>query len=302
MELVTRGDLEGRLADLAAEVRDLRAGVFGPGSRVWTLNREAIVFLGGGRAALLQLAHPGVAQAITDHSRTREDVLGRFVRTFENVFAMVYGDLESALHTARRLHAVHERIVGAGYAANQPEALFWVHATLCETSVQVWELVMGPLSRAEKNAYWDESRRFAALFGIPDALLPRDWAGFEDYWQGMLASDAIRVSSAGRTLGDFLLRAPAWWLSPSFDWLRLMTARLLPPRLRDEFGLAFGTRERIAAEASLAALRATWWALPGAVRWLPAYRDAVRRVDGIPGRDPIGAVVDRLAVLARALR
>jgi uncharacterized protein (DUF2236 family) len=81
-----------------------------------------------------------------------------------------------------------------------------------------------------------------------------------------------------------------------------MTARLLPPRLRDEFGLVFGLRERVAAEASLAALRATWWALPGAIRWLPAYREGVRRVEGMPGRDPIGVVVDRLAGLARAWR
>jgi uncharacterized protein (DUF2236 family) len=299
---VTRADLEHALARVAAGVRDPRAGVFGPGSRVWTLNREAVIFLGGGRAALLQLAHPGVAQAVAEHSRTREDMLGRFLRTFEHVFAMVYGDLESALATARRLHAIHERIVGTGYAANQPEALLWVHATLWQTSVQISELVMGPLSRAEKDAYWDETRRFAALFGIPDELLPQDWGAFQDYWQRMLASDAIRVSAAGRELGDFLLRRPVWWLGPPWEWLRVMTARLLPPRLRDEFGLPFGPLEQAAAEASLAALRATWRLLPGAIRWLPAYRDGVRRVDGRPGRDPIGVLVDRLTRLARAPR
>jgi uncharacterized protein (DUF2236 family) len=299
---VARADLERALAHLAAGVLDPRAGVFGPGSRVWSLNREAVIFLGGGRAALLQLAHPAVAQAVAEHSRTREDMLGRFLRTFEHVFAMVYGDLESALATARRLHAIHERIVGTGYAANQPEALLWVHATLWETSVQVSELVMGPLSRAEKDAYWDETRRFAALFGIPDELLPQDWGAFEDYWQRMLASDAIRVSAAGRELGDFLLRRPAWWLGPPWEWLRVMTARLLPPRLRDEFGLPFGPLEQVAAETSLAALRATWWLLPGAIRWLPPYRDGLRRVDGTPGRDPIGVLVNGIALLARALR
>jgi uncharacterized protein (DUF2236 family) len=67
---VARPDLERALARLEASVRDPRAGVFGPGSRVWTLNREAVIFLGGGRAALLQLAHPVVAQAVADHSRT----------------------------------------------------------------------------------------------------------------------------------------------------------------------------------------------------------------------------------------
>src|SRR5262245_53810976 len=181
---VTGADLDRALGRLAAGVPDPRAGIFGPGSRVWTFNREAVIFLGGGRAALLQLAHPAVARAIADHSRTREDMLGRFLRTFEHVFALVYGDLESALDSARRLHAIHERIrgvmretvgsvvAGAPYAANQPEALLWVHATLWETSVQVYELVVRPLTLVEKDAYWDETKRFAALFGIPDEPVP----------------------------------------------------------------------------------------------------------------------------------
>src|SRR5262249_18137392 len=110
--LVDRTDLEPSLARLRSTVRDPRAGLFGPGSRVWTVNREAIVFLGGGRAALLQLAHPVVAQAIADHSHTRDDVLGRFMRTFDNVFAMVWGDLDAAFGSARRVHGMHARIQG----------------------------------------------------------------------------------------------------------------------------------------------------------------------------------------------
>jgi uncharacterized protein (DUF2236 family) len=216
-------------------VRDPRAGIFGPGSRVWAYNREAVVFLGGGRAALLQLAHPMVAQAIADHSRTREDTLGRFLRTFEHVFAMVYGDLDSALSSARRVHAIHDRIrgvmrdrvgaiaAGTSYAANRPETLLWVHATLWETSVQVYELIMGPLSHAEKEAYWQETKRFAALFGIPAKLVPADWSAFEAYWERMLGSEVIRVSATARDLADYLLRPPAWWLGPPWEWLRLRT-------------------------------------------------------------------------------
>ena len=299
---VTGADLDRALGRLAAGVPDPRAGIFGPGSRVWTFNREAVIFLGGGRAALLQLAHPAVARAIADHSRTRQDMLGRFLRTFEHVFALVYGDLQSALDSARRLHAIHSRIVGPGYAANQPETLLWVHATLWETSMQVYQLVMGPVSRPQRDAYWSETRRFAALFGIPDALLPADWDGFTRYWEAMLASDTIHVSTTARELADLLLRPPSILLVPAWRWLRVMTARLLAPRLRDEFGLPFGPLERASAETSLAALRATWWLLPGALRWLPAYRDGVRRVDGTPGRDPIGVLVDRLTRLARARR
>jgi len=308
---VERPDLERALAGLRAGVRDQRAGLFGPASRVWAVNREAVVFLGGGRAALLQLAHPLVAQAVADHSRTREDMLGRFLRTFEHVFAMVWGDLDAAIDSARRVHTIHTHIrglvrettggVAAGtyYEANRPETLLWVHATLWETSLQICELLVRPLSLAEKDAYWEETKRFAALFGIPEEVVPADWTAFRRYWDRMLASDAIAVSATARSLADFLLRAPAWWLGPAWHWLRIVTARLLPPRLRDEFGLPFGPLERSVSEASLAALGATWWLLPGAVRYLPAYREAEQRVAGRPGRDPVGVLLDGLVWLTR---
>src|SRR5262245_31878617 len=82
---IGREECASRLARLRAEVRDPRAGLFGPGSKVWEVNKEAISFLGGGRAALLQLAHPWVAWAIEHHSSTREDPVGRFQRTFLHV-------------------------------------------------------------------------------------------------------------------------------------------------------------------------------------------------------------------------
>lgn len=180
---VARADLEARLDALRAAVDDPCAGLFGPRSAVWRINREAVTFLGGGRAALLQLAHPYVAHGVDQHSTTRTDTLGRFVRTFENVFAMVYGDLDAALASARRVHTVHTHITGplgdgSPYAANTPEALLWVHATLWDTSIQVYELVMRPLGDEEKAAYYEETKRFAALFGIPPEIVPPDWRAF----------------------------------------------------------------------------------------------------------------------------
>src|SRR5690349_4989279 len=110
--VVGRAELEASLARLRAEVADPRAGIHGPGSTAWRLERDALIFLGGGRAVLLQLAHPFVAQAIRDHSRTRDDVVGRFQRTFRAVFAMSFGDLEHACRAARAVHGGHARVTG----------------------------------------------------------------------------------------------------------------------------------------------------------------------------------------------
>jgi uncharacterized protein (DUF2236 family) len=49
----------------------LRPGVFEENSITRRVNRENILLLGGGRALLMQLAHPKVAAGVDDHSDFR---------------------------------------------------------------------------------------------------------------------------------------------------------------------------------------------------------------------------------------
>jgi uncharacterized protein (DUF2236 family) len=290
--LVSVDALESSLARLRAEVRDPGAGLFGPGSALWQVNREAVIFLGGGRAALLQLAHPWVAHAIDQHSVARDDVAGRFQRTFENVFAMAFGGLGEALTSARRVHAVHTRIRGTlaesvgehrrgdPYWANEPEAMLWVAATLWDTSVQVHERFVGPLSLAEKERYYAETLRFTDLFGIPRERAPADWTAFQAYTRSMLASETLAVGEVARELAASILAARRPSTRPLMGWIRLLTAGLLPPRFRAEFGMRYGRGERAAFAASTLAVRAGARRLPGRLRYLPAYVDAQRRLAG----------------------
>ena len=101
---VGREDLERQLEVVRALAPGEMEGVFGPDSLTWRIDREALTFLGAGRALLLQLAHPWVAAAIAEHSKTIDDPIGRFHRTFAVVFTMVFGTLDQALSAARALH------------------------------------------------------------------------------------------------------------------------------------------------------------------------------------------------------
>jgi uncharacterized protein (DUF2236 family) len=269
----------------------------------WTIDREMILFLAGGRAALLQLAHPFVAHAIDQHSHTRRDPLGRFQRTFEHVFAMVFGDLDHAVASARRVHAIHGRIrgpirenvgsyaEGSPYQANDEEALFWVHATLLESAASTFELMVRPLTPSERERYYQEGRRFAWLFGIPDRVMPESWVDFTRYSERMWRT--LAVGAPARAIAGFLLSPPAIQPAPLAAWYRTMTAGLLPAPLRAPFGLRFGARERLTFRTSVRALRAFYRTLPERARWVPAYADALRRLQGKPGRDPVGQLVER---------
>ena len=303
--IVTRPELETSLARLRSLVSDPRAGIHGPGSAVWRWHREAIVFLGGGRAALLQLAHPFVAHAIDQHSKTRDDVAGRFRRTFENVFTMTFGALDDACNAARRVHNIHSRIHGeigedigafargTPYHANDLQALLWVHATLMHSALQVIELVIRPLSAAERDAYYDDTRRFAYLFGIPDSALPVDWTAFDAYFHRMVASSEIAVGGPAREMARFLFRPPRPAQAPLFGWLEQLTCGLLPAELRAGYGLRYGRRERAVFAASIAALRPAVRLLPRGLRYLPAYVDAQRTLEG-RGPSRVSQAVARL--------
>src|SRR3954447_12029700 len=102
-----------RASRLFARMPPAEAGVFGPSSQIWRIDREAAVFLGAGRALLMQLAHPWVATAIAQHSTALGDPIGRFQRTFQIVFTLVFGSLDQALSVSRRLHLRHAAIFGS---------------------------------------------------------------------------------------------------------------------------------------------------------------------------------------------
>ncbi len=156
-DLVSAADLERLLDEVKRSAAGGAEGLFGPDSVSWKINRESALFLAAGRAALLQLAHPWVAAAIAEHSTTLHDPVGRFHRTFRVMFTMVFGSLEQALGAARHLHRRHVGIrgqmketvgpfaEGSAYEANDVAALRWVFATLVDSALLAYELVLPPL-------------------------------------------------------------------------------------------------------------------------------------------------------------
>jgi uncharacterized protein (DUF2236 family) len=303
--IVTRRDLDAELERARAEAGDPAHGLFGPESVTWRVSRDSIVFLGAGRAALLQLAHPYVAHAIEQHSETQRDPVGRFNRTFSHVYGMIFGDLDGALGAARRVRGVHDGVNGHidedvgglsrghRYHANEAGALLWVYATLIETAVMTHEVGFGPLSPEDRDRYYQEARRFGRLFGLGDGMLPPSWEAFTAYCAGMYAGDALAVGRPAREIATFLLAPPSLPFRPAMRWYRTLTAGLMPPRLREAYGLPFSRLDGFVYEGSLRALRAGWTHLPDRVRLRPEYIEARRRLAGHPRPDRLGRALEQ---------
>jgi uncharacterized protein (DUF2236 family) len=287
--VVTEADLERELMTVRSAAASEPAGIFGPHSVSWRLDREAAVFLGAGRALLLQLAHPWVAAAITEHSRSLSDPIGRFQRTFNITLTMMFGTTTQAIAAARKLHRRHAGICGAlsessgaysagfAYKANDLAALRWVWATLIETAPLAYELIAPMMSIEDRERYYAEARLFAALFGIPQDALPQSWANFA-------GSGAARHIAA-----ELFAGAGTCWRMPL--WYRALTARLLPPRLRQDFGLAYGRAEYRSATRAIAVLRCVYPWIPSSLRYVAPYHEARSR---LAGRERPGALTQAL--------
>jgi uncharacterized protein (DUF2236 family) len=283
--------LERNWEAICARTTDPQAGIFGPSSTSWRIHRESALFLAAGRAALLQLAHPWVATAIAHHSNVLNRPVARFHNTFRVVFTMFFGTLKQALAASRHLYQLHTAIQGdipervAGYSrgshyqANEINALLWVYATLIESAVLAYECVLRPLTPEEREVYYAETRIFAALFGIPKDVLPADWAAFEAYNRGMIASNALGVNALSRELAHGVLHG-AGSSVPVPNWYRALTARWMPERLRTEFALDYAEADQAVATRALRWLPPIYRSLPAPLRFVGPYQEAQARLQG----------------------
>ena len=290
-EVVCAESLERQLDLVRIAAVGLLPGVFGPRSVSWRIDRESAIFLGAGRALLLQLAHPWVAAAIEQHSNVSVDPIGRFHRTFRIVFSMVFGTLDQSMTAARRLYHRHADVrgelpwtagpfsVGSTYCANGIPALRWVWATLIETALVAYELVLPPLTRQQREQYYRESRLFAGLFGIPRECLPPDWTTFSAYFSDMAESEILSISDRTRKSARRLIAGTDLWLPVPVSYQDL-TVWLLPLPIRKRFGFSFALGQNRDIRRTLALSRRLYPLLPRRLRYVGPYQEAEQRLAG----------------------
>jgi uncharacterized protein (DUF2236 family) len=251
------------------------------------VNREGVLLLGGGRALLLQVAHPLIAAGVAAHSGFRQQPLQRLVRTLELTLTITFAGAAQAIAAVRKIERVHARVHGrlrsdvgpfprgTLYDANDPELLFWVHATLVDTALLVYERFVEPLPPRAKAAYYEESKTAARLFGIPQSLIPETLRDFRHYMQRMLAGDTLAVDDDAREIAAAIFHPPGLIaLQPAFGLANFFTVGLLPPVLRARYGLAWGPVREAALQAAAGIALRTVHRLPNLARTFPHARRA----------------------------
>ena len=257
-----------------------------------------ILLAGWGRAILLQLAHPLVAQGVAAHSDFLAEGWGRLwrlSRTLSAMLTLTFGTPEEVAAVARAINGIHDRVngqlaVGQGpfpahtrYTAHDPALLAWVHATLVDSLLLAYERFVAPLTAEERDRYCAESTGIAPLLGIPPNYLPASVAELAAYMDAMLAGGEVAVTDTARALGREVVNPPAFLIGrPIVALARLPTVGLLPAGVREAYGFRWSARHQRALDGLAATSRRLLPVLPSALRHWPAARAA--RVRSAPRR------------------
>ena len=269
-------------------------GVIGPDGPAWRVAREKAILAGGPGALLLQVAHPLVAAGVVDHSNFESDPLWRLRRTLDTMLTVAFGDRGQAEAAVAGVTAVHAHVRGvsqdgSAYRADDPELALWVHATLVFAALRAYEDFVGPLSEEDRAGYYDRYKVVGYMFGVTDEVMPASYAGFEEYFRRMV-DEVLTVGDGARSIAAGIFGAtvagPTWWSRPT---MQLAAAAFLPPRIRHDYGLPWGRRQRGAYAVIRGLVRPGLRVAPGRARYWQHYRMATARI----GDESAGAVRSR---------
>lgn len=275
----------GTLPELTAEqfaknIQELKEGVsnpehglFGPDSIIWKvvgINGEPLTFV---PMSYLQLAEPVATQGVYERSSLLTDYFNRIRETAKYVYDVIYAPFPQVERIAFGIYKGHSKITGVmpetvgrnrkltRYRALDPEALLWIHTTRIMAWLEAYDMLeRAPLSEREREQFYQESKKFGIIFGIPKEILPETFDDFYAYYQYMLRSDRLAVGSAAKKINEIMsekMQAATakllgaefltlqWWAIPPTA-LTYLTGRVglesvatgyLPRRFVQDFGL-----------------------------------------------------------------
>lgn len=242
-------------------------GLFGPGSVSWKVVGDVCTMVGGIRALLIQSAHPEVVAGVADHSRYREDPLGRLSRTSAYVTATTFGAMPEVEEAVERVKRAHRRVVGMShrgrpYSADASDLSAWVHNALTDSFLDAYvRFGRSPLTGDEADQFVAEQASIGRLLGADP--LPETVAELRRW---ITEHEAVGPSPGMAGAVSFLTDPPleGVGLKIGYRILQAGAVATIPERLRDVLCIESFPGAQEATRSLIAPLR---WALGSSPSW-----------------------------------
>lgn len=265
------------------------AGLFGPDSVSWQVNREVTVLFGGARALLMQAAHPLVLAGARQTGFYERNPWKRLERTLQLTYTITFGTRAEAMASIERINRVHvdvhgvDEVTGLPFDALDPSLLLWVHACLVDSTLLFERLTVGKLDDEGRERFHREQMVGAELLGIPRALIPPSVPALRAYIDDVVASGILRVTADTLRVAELIRKPP-----PGVPWRPVLRqiARwafaTLPGPLRRLYGVRSSPVRTFRLHGQLATVKMVRPALPERYREIFPARVARARLNGDP--------------------
>ncbi len=238
------GDPSGDPPWLGAVAAGEGPGFFSPDEAPWIVHSDMATLVGGIRALLLQALHPGSLAGVRNHSRYKNDPLGRLAGTIQWLTVTTFAAQESLEREAARVRGMHGKVRGQyrdargdmrEYDASDPHLLLWVHIAFMESFLRCHQTYSQTPIPGGADAYirlWAKSVQPLGLSTAPRSESEM-LAAIETY------DNELTVSAETQEVLLWLRKPPLPWVAGLFYRLLYQAAYLtLPERYQKMIGMS----------------------------------------------------------------
>ena len=178
---------------------------FGPDPLLPKLVADRRFELTGIAAGIQQVMKWEVNEGVMQHSDFMYNPWGRILRSVPEIIGSTTDT--NARATAEKIRGYHNLIKGVDengerYHALNDETFFWPHATFVMAAINVRNRFdRNPLSPAETEKLYQESRIWYSLYGLSNRPVPKDYASFEKKWND-ICNNKLEATPLAKTVVD----------------------------------------------------------------------------------------------------
>lgn len=246
--------------------------------------QEGILFAGSGAALLLQAALPDLRELESPSSNSEAlitELLDALQAHMSYISTLVFGsrlERQTLLNLLRRGEAPGLPDGRNNRFAHHPPLQLWMAATSYATATDFYQRVYGRIDFETAQRGYSEFTLLMNCLGVPAGTWPTSRANFWTYWDEQVARlevspDAAQLAKSLRSSTDM-----PRWVQRVKPFLHSVTIEMLPPKLREAYGLKSTASTRALYRTMMGFSVSVYPALPTKWRNYPLrfYQDKLR--------------------------
>lgn len=237
--------------------------------------KEGIIFAGSGAALLLQAALPSIRDTevqSSGHKALATELINALQAHISYISILVFGTRAERTGPLDALQQRETPGLGGGRNnrfAHHPKLQMWIAATLYATATDLYQRVYGRVDCSTARRAYSEFSVLITCLGVPVEEWPESQQEFWIYWDNQITKLSVSPSDAlfAKDLVESI-EMPGW-VQRLKVFLRAVTIEMLPPRIRDLYGLRSTSSTRFLYRTSMGFSRAVYPAFPKKIRSYP---------------------------------